>query len=680
MSRKKWVVSQYNKDMAAELAENYELDPFLALLLVSRGIDTCSIDDFMFSDGEMCDPFLLPDMKKAAERIKRAIESFEKIVIFGDYDADGITSTAIMYQYLEANGANVMCYIPERIGEGYGITKSAIEKFSEGGVKLIITVDNGISAVEETEFARSLNIDMVITDHHKQNGELPQAVAVVNPQRNDCTLPFKDWAGVGVAFKVICALENGNYEEMLDNFSDLVAIGTLADVVPLKDENRIIVKEGINHLNSTQRAGIEALREVSGSAGKMLNSTGISYTLAPRINASGRMGSAMKALSLLMSDDLSIASEMANEIDIYNKQRQSVETEITEQALLQLQNNPKIKYSRVIVVSGEGWHQGVIGIVSARLCSRFGKPAIVISQNGDEGSGSCRSLNGFSIYDALLSVSDKLTHFGGHTLAAGFGLKCCKIGEFRDAINEYAKTVTMPFPIVNLDCKLNPAYINKDLLYSLDSLEPYGAANPEPCFGLYNMQITAIKSIGDGKHLRLHLKKGISEVQAVMFSVSAEKFPYVVGDTVDAAVKIVKNEFRGEIKPSIQIKDIRASNFDDDNYLKSIRLYEKYRYGEKLNKNEIDFLTPDRSFLSAVYKFLKQNGGLKFDIDIFCLRAGCPLSSAATVMVALDALTELELLNCNADGTYDFNGIDKNKKVDLTSSSILNKLNSMKGE
>lgn len=680
MSRKRWIISQYNKDMAAELAENYELDPFLALLLVSRRIDMDTVDDFLIAEGELCDPFLLPDMKAAADRINYAIDNFEKIAVFGDYDADGITSTAIMYQYLEANGADVMCYIPDRIEEGYGITVDAINKIHEKGIKLIITVDNGISAVEETEYARSLNIDIVITDHHKQSGELPDAVAVVNPQRNDCSLPFKDWAGVGVAFKVICALENGDAEEMLANFSDLVAIGTLADVVPLRDENRIIVKEGLKLLNSSSRVGIEALREVSGTTGKNLTASGVAYTLAPRINAAGRMGSALKASSLLMSDDLSEALEIANEIDIYNKQRQVVENEITVQALSQLQNNPKINYARVIVVSGEGWHQGVMGIVAARLCSRFGKPAIVISTNGESGSGSCRSLEGFSIYDALMSVSDKLTHFGGHTLAAGFGIKADRIDEFRDAINEYAKTVEMPFSSINLDCKLNPAYINNDLLDILDSLEPCGSQNPEPCFGLFNMQITLIKPIGDGKHLRINLKKSNTEIQALLFSVSADKFPYLIGDTVDAAVKIVKNEFRGEIKPSVQIKDIRAARFDDINYLKSLRLYEKYRSGESLNEKEIKFITPDRNFMSSVYKFLKQNNGLKFDIDIFCLRANCPLSSAATVMVALDVFEELQLINKNSDDTYDFNNIDENKKVDLGSSLILEKLNSMKGE
>lgn len=680
MSRKKWTISQYNKDMAAELAENYELDPFLALLLVARGIDIDSVEDFLFSEGDMCDPFLLPDMEKAVARIKYALDNFEKIAIFGDYDADGVTSTAIMYQYLEANGADVMCYIPDRITEGYGTTNEAIKKLGESGVKLIITVDNGIAAVKETEYAKSLSIDMVITDHHKQNGELPNAVAVVNPQRNDCTLPFRDWAGVGVAFKVICALEGDNSEEMLENFSDLVAIGTLADVVPLKDENRIIVKEGIKHLNLTGRAGIEALREVSGTKGKTLTASNVAFSLAPRINASGRMGSAMKALSLLLSDDLSTAAEIANEIDIYNKQRQSVEAEITEQALAQLQNNSKIKYSSVIVVSGEGWHQGVMGIVAARLCSRFGKPAIVISTNGETGSGSCRSLDGFSIYDALLSTSHLLTHFGGHTLAAGFGIETDKIDEFRIAVNEYAKTIDMPFLTVNLDCKLNPAYINNELLGALASLEPYGAANPEPCFGLFNMQIRAVKAIGEGKHLRLYLRKGNIEIQALLFSVSAESFPYAVGDTVDAAVKIVKNEFHGEIKPSIQIKDIRAAHFDDENYLKSIRLYEKYRFGGELNRKEVEFLIPDRGFLSAVYKFLKQNSGLKFDIEIFCLRAHCPVSSAATVLVSLDVLKELKLINENSDGTYDFKNIDQSKKTNLDSSSILKKLKSMKGE
>lgn len=448
-----------------------------------------------------------------------------------------------MYSYLESRGADVICHIPDRINEGYGISPQAVENLKERGVSLIITVDNGISAFDAAKTAKELSVDLVITDHHKQSGELPEAVAVVDPQRTDCNIPFRDWAGVGVAFKTICAVEGDGEEELLDEFSDLVAIGTLADVVPLKKENRALVYEGLKRINSGSRQGIEALKNAAGVSGKKLGAGGISFTLAPRINAAGRMGSAMTAFRLLLSDDENDAAELAKTIDTYNKERHSVENEITKQAIAEIESRPDEKYASVIVVSGENWHQGVIGIVAARLCGKYGKPAVVISVDGEKGKGSCRSIEGFSIYDALSAVSDTLTHFGGHTLAAGLGVEKSRIDEFRTAINEYAKTVEMPFPELRLDCKLNPAYINMDLINSLELLEPFGAGNEEPCFGLFNMKISRITPIGDGKHLRLALKKGNTEITALLFSVRAEEFPFRFGDTVDAAVKITKTNF-----------------------------------------------------------------------------------------------------------------------------------------
>lgn len=680
MSRKKWTISQYDKELAAEIAEAYALDPFAALLLVSRGLNADSAEDFLFAEGDMCDPFCLPDMEKAVNRIRKAVDAFEKIAIFGDYDADGITATAVLYQYLEANGANVMCYIPDRIAEGYGVTEAAIAELHKQGVSLIITVDNGIACVEEAAFAKTLSVDMVITDHHKQNGALPDAVAVVDPQRSDCTLPFRDWAGVGVAFKVICALENDNSEELLANFADLITIGTLADVVPLCAENRAIVREGMRYLNNSTRAGILALREVAGAKEKTLSASGVAYTLAPRINAAGRMGSAMTALKLLLSEQPDTALELAGEIDAYNKQRQATENEITAQAVACIEQDESIKYAPVLVVSGEGWHPGVLGIVAARLVGRYGKPAVVIATEKETGKGSCRSLGGFSVFDALCAVSETLTHFGGHTLAAGLGIQASDIQRFRTAINRYAQTIEMPFASVCLDCKLNPAYINNELLHSIALLEPYGAENPEPCFGLFKMQLTGVIPIGEGKHLKLHLRKGNTEIQAVLFSVQEAQFPYRAGDFVDAAVKIVPNEYRGEVKPSVQIKELRFSGTDEDNYLKSMRLFEKYRYGAGLNQKEIDFITPDRAFLLAVYKFIKKNSGWRFDTDVFCVRARCPLSSAATVCVAFDVLCELHLIEKQPDGTYSLVILDNNQKVDLESSEILADLNSRKGE
>ena len=623
-SRKKWTVSQYDKDMAAELAESYELDPFAALLLVSRGVTADNADEFLYPQCDI-DPFLLPDMEKAANRIRKAIESFEKIAVFGDYDADGVTSAAVMYSYLESRGADVICHIPDRINEGYGISPQAVENLKERGVSLIITVDNGISAFDAAKTAKELSVDLVITDHHKQSGELPEAVAVVDPQRTDCNIPFRDWAGVGVAFKTICAVEGDGEEELLDEFSDLVAIGTLADVVPLKKENRALVYEGLKRINSGSRQGIEALKNAAGVSGKKLGAGGISFTLAPRINAAGRMGSAMTAFRLLLSDDENDAAELAKTIDTYNKERHSVENEITKQAIAEIESRPDEKYASVIVVSGENWHQGVIGIVAARL-----------------------------------------------------GVEKSRIDEFRTAINEYAKTVEMPFPELRLDCKLNPAYINMDLINSLELLEPFGAGNEEPCFGLFNMKISRITPIGDGKHLRLALKKGNTEITALLFSVRAEEFPFRLGDTVDAAVKITKNEFRGEVKPSVRICDMRFSGSNDVNYLKSVRLYEKYRRHEKLNEKELRFITPNRDFLASAYKFFKKSGGWNFDLHSLLIRANCPEASAATLLVSEDVLCELKLMEKTENGAFSL--CETSEKKDLDSSKILAGLKAEMGE
>lgn len=681
MSRGRWVLSQYDKDAAAAVAETCGLAPFAALLLVSRGLSLREAKAFVRPEREpLCDPFLLPDMDRAVSRIQKAVDDFEKIAVFGDYDADGVTSTAILYRYLESRGADVSCHIPDRLTEGYGLTKSAVQALAGQGVRLIVTVDNGISAAEEAEYASSLGVDMVITDHHRQSGVLPGAAAVVDPQRLDCSLPFKDWAGVGVAFKLVCALENGEKEGLFSEFADLVALGTVADAVPLTGENRYLVREGLRYLNNSPRAGIRALRSVAGVRDRELTADGVSYALAPRINAAGRMGSAMTALRLLLCEDDLDAASLAAEVDACNRRRQSVEGEIAKQAVSQLESDPKLRYAPVLVVSGEGWHSGVIGIVAARLSSRYGKPAVVISTEGETGRGSCRSLEGFSVYDALKAVSGTLIQFGGHPLAAGLGIETKRIGEFRAAINAYAETVPLPFPTIRLDCRLNPAYIGGELLKAIALLEPCGAGNPGPCFGLFNMQLASIRPMGEGKHLRLGLRRGGAELQAALFSVRPEQFPYAVGDTVDVAVRIAPNEFRGEIRPSVQIVDLRPAGSDTDRYLKSLRLYERYRYGSALNERELAFLTPDRELLAAIYQVLKRSGAWQSGTDLLCARAGCPPEQAARVLAALDVLCEMRLLERREKGGYGFIRFEKQHRVDLKQSEILNDLHRRRKE
>lgn len=675
MSRKKWTIAHIDKDTAAQVAENHSLDPFTALILVSRGItDYEDVEEFFDNDFSFCDPFLIADMDKAVERIKKAVENFEKICVWGDYDADGVTSTALMYSYLSERGADVMYYIPDRITEGYGMSCKGVEKLNEQGVKLIVTVDNGISAAEEIAYAKSLGIETVVTDHHKTGEQLPDAVAVVDPHREDCNLHFKNWAGVGVAFKVICALENGEYTEILDKYADIIAVGTVADVVDLKDENRAIVKYGVAKINSRPCNGIIALRQVAGAGERPITAVGVTYSLAPRINAAGRMESAETALKLLLCSDLLECLEIAEKIDGCNRDRHDAESEITEAAVKQIESDNRLKYAPVIVVCGENWHHGVIGIVAARITEKYGRPSIVITFEGDEGTGSARSIDGFSVYDAIKECSPLLTHFGGHTMAAGLGIKREHTQEFFEKINDYAASLPETIQPLQLDCKLNPAYINTELAESLELLEPFGAGNPQPLFGIFGVQVVSVKAVGEGKHLRITVAKGNTQLTAMKFSTAPDEFQYREGDIVDLAVRIEKNEFRGEVKASVHIRDMRFSGIDEDRLFKSKALYEKYMRGEKLSSHEARFLTPSREFLLGVFGIFKSFGGWQYDIETLLIRAKCPVENYCTMAVAVDVLCELELIKREKEKLI-FDGI--NKKTDLSKSEILNDLTKM---
>ena len=677
MSRKKWLTAHIDKDLAAQVAESHSLDPFVSLILASRGItDYEDVEEFFEPDFCFCDPYLITDMDKAVERIEKAIENGERICVFGDYDADGVTSTTLMYSYLSSCGADVVYYIPDRVSEGYGMNCYAIQKLANQDVKLIVTVDNGISAIEEIDYAKTLGIDCVVTDHHKVGDTLPDAVAVVDPHREDCNLHFKDWAGVGVAFKVVCALEKGDYSEILNDYADIIAIGTVADVVDLKDENRAIVKYGVSKINTNPSNGVNALRQIAGVSERPLNAVGVTYSLAPRINAAGRIESAQTALNLLLCDDLKVALDFAEQVDICNRKRHDFENEIMEAAVAHIESNDMLKHSKVIVVCGEGWHHGVIGIVAARITEKYGKPTIVITFDGDEGTGSARSIDGFSVYDAIKSCEDMLTHFGGHTMAAGLGIKRENVERFFISINEYAKTIEDAVPTLMLDCKLNPAYINASLVESLETLEPFGAGNPQPLFGIFGVRLSSIQPVGEGKHLRLGFTKANTQFTAMKFSATLNDFPFREGDIVDLAVRIEKNEFRGEIKASVQIRDIRFSGVDEDKLFKSMGLYEKYKRREKLNSQETKFLTPTREFLLGVFNFLKSYNIWSFDIETMLIRAKCPVEKYCTMQVSVDVLVELGLIRKeNETLIFDGNG----KKADLSSSKILKELNEMQG-
>ncbi len=655
MNRKKWVVSDCDKDLAASLAENCGVDPFAAYLLCARGMtDDFEVESFLY-DTDLLDPYSLPDMEKAVERINKALEDGEKITVFGDYDADGVTSTALLYSYLCSRGANVDYYIPDREGEGYGMNIAAIDVLKSRATSLIITVDNGISAIEEIKHAKEIGIDVVVTDHHRVGDELPDAVAVVDPHREDSFCEFSDWAGVGVAFKLVCALENGEDYDVLEKYGDLVTVGTIADIVSLKGENRIIVRSGIAILNAsyqdgTLRKGLASLFEISGNNGA-IDSASVAFRIAPRINAAGRMGSAERAVKLLLTDDAQEAKELSEEISQANAQRQVTETKISEAAIEFIEGRPDIKYSRVIVVEGEDWHQGVIGIVASRLTERYGKPCIVISKNGALAKGSGRSIDGFCLYDALAYCSDILVQYGGHVLAAGLTVESDKIDLFREKINEFALKGEPAVPVLNIDCKINPVSINTELLNSINILEPFGAENPQPLFGLYNMELTGIQPVGAGKHLRLSLRRKSTSISVIMFSVPQEEFPYTVGDTVDVAVKLGVNEYQGKPQVSIQAKGIKLSKISDNEVCNSMRAYEDFCLNAPLSAESKEMLFVDRDFCGNVYRFVKANNGWNYTTEILCYRLGLPSQKTGACQIALDVFCELGILIYN-EGKY----------------------------
>lgn len=676
---KRWIFSKLDKERASEIAENFNIPFFLAMILEIRGItDEGNINSFLSYDVKLSDPMLFADMDKAVKRIHQAINSFEKICVYGDYDADGVTATALLYSYLESCGANVMYYIPCREDEGYGLNISAIKKLNEENVRLIITVDNGIVSIDEVDFASSLGIDVIITDHHQARDTLPNAIAVVDPHRKDCKSTFKDLAGVGVAFKLVSAIEGNsdNIGRLLEKYSDLIAIGTIGDIVPLLYENRFFVKEGIKNIYNTQKTGIKCLLEESGIYGKAINAGNIAFTIVPRINAMGRLDFADKAVRLLISESYEESYSMASELGKNNARRQKIEIDIQKEVEEILDNHPTMKYDRVLVVDGDNWHNGVIGIVASRITDKYSKPCIIISKNGEDARGSGRSISGFSLYDAILSCSDILTQFGGHPMAAGLNIKSKDICELRNRVNEYAKNLGMiPCSTLKIDCKLNPEALSVDLINQISELEPFGCSNPKPIFALCKMTLKEIYPVGGGRHLRLTLERNGTSVTAMKFATSLSEFSYKCGDIVDIAVSVDKSEYRGSEELSVVIKDIKLSDIDLDEIVKQKDLYEKIKRNEYISTEEIQKIKPSRDDFAKLYRFLKKNDGWNSSIDALSYRSSENNIDFTKTAIIIDIMSELGLIKVKDTGDiYNICLVNVSEKVDLSSSKILSKL------
>ncbi len=679
---KKWAILPLNKDRAAEISKEYDLPSFLAMMLEIRGIRTREqIEALLQEDAEFFDPLLLPDMEKAVERIRRAVDNMERIAVYGDYDADGVTSTAILCSYLGACGADVLFYIPEREGEGYGLNTGAIDVLHERGVRLIVTVDNGIASTREVEYAKSLGIDVVITDHHRPQEELPKAVAVIDPFRKDCDLPYKYFSGVGVAFKLITALEGPDcdMQALVENYADLVTIGTIGDVVPLEGENRLLVKKGLKLIAQSDRLGLHALLEHAGAADRPLTAGSVAFTIVPRINATGRIGSPDRAVRLLISEDPEEAEQLACNICEDNNFRREIESEIYESVLESLRQEPLRACDRVLVVDGEDWHHGVIGIVASRLTEKFGKPCIIISRSGGEAKGSGRSVEGFSLFDAISSCSDLMTKFGGHPMAAGLTMPADRIEEFRRRINRYAALLPggVPAPTLTLDCKLRPDVLNVGMVQSLERMEPFGTGNPEPLFGLFHMKLEEIIPVGGGKHLRLNFSRGGAYVRCMKFHMTLEEFPYELGDILDLAVTLDAKPFRGELTLSIFVRDMKLSQQEPEKLIAGQELYERYCRGERLTPEQAKHLTPDRDAFALVYRFLREKRGWDQSLLVLLGRMEDKMD-LARLLIILDILEERGLISLEKDGERAHIQLKEVEgKVDLTASPLLRRIKSL---
>lgn len=641
MDDEPWSEQKY----AATLAAQQKEVGLLAGILAARGItDPTEALTLLAGEEELSDPMLLTDMDKACARILEAIDKEQTIVVYGDYDVDGVTATALLYQHLKGMGASVKCMLPSREGDGYGLSKNAIQSIHDKGCQLIVTVDNGISALEEAEFAASLGVDLIVTDHHLPHDTLPKAVAVVDPRRADDHSPFKGLCGAGVAFKLCAALDGCPPEEMLDYCGDLAAVGTVADVMPLTGENRTLVKAGLKLLQQTDRPGISALLEEVGLGGKPITAENVSYAIAPRINAAGRMDNAVTALQLVLCEDEERAEELAHKLNEINVARQETEQEIVKAAQKQLDAEPAILEDRVILIWGRDWHPGVIGIVASRLVEKTGRPVIVVSvDEHGEGKGSGRSVQGFNLHECIASCEDILLRFGGHAMAAGLSVREENLPELRRRLNEWAarECAVLFTPPLECDLSIHLDRITVESVRRLEQLAPYGAENPTPVFVLEKAVIDGIFSVSEGKHCRLRLRQGNASIYAVWFGMPPEQLPYTMGDVVDAAVNLSVYESLRGAQLSGRILELHPAGFGNA-AAEQTALVQALRRGTPLSAEQKARIAPERSDIITVYRELQARRWHAEDLQPLFAKLG--EENTGKILVAITALEQVGLI------------------------------------
>lgn len=679
MKYQRWTVAQGGQQ-ARETLEQAGLSPLLSAVLAARGVETPEQAAKLFAPEwePLADPMAMADMDKAVARVRLAIERRERVAVFGDYDVDGITATCLLTEVLRGEGLAVIPYIPCRLEEGYGLNREAVSALAGQGVTLIVTVDCGITAVDETEFARTLGVDVVITDHHACQPELPRAAAVVDPCRPDCPYPFKGLAGVGVALKLAMAV-TGRAQAILEEYCDLAAVGTVADVMPMTGENRHIVSRGLAALNPPRRLGLAELIRSAAPEERAVNSVFIGYTLAPRINASGRLGRAMEAVELLLTQDGERAQTLAQELCQLNRERQAIESEIFQQSIQRLERHPQ---SGVVVLADPSWHQGVVGIVASRLAERCGCPTFMICLDRGVGKGSCRSWGGVNLFALLQACSPLLENFGGHAMAAGFTVREENIPALARALREQlALREEPPVSQLEADAEIEARMLTVGAVESLERLEPWGTGNPRPLLVLRGARVQTLCQVGQGRHLKLRLESRGTVLDAICFSTDGSQLGLCPDCRVDVAFYPQINDFRGQRSVQLQVVDLCPA---PTRAQMERAIYEKFCREEPLTQEEARFLLPERQEFVDLWRYLERHSGGGATVEDTLVRIARGVSRSAgqreipaRTRLCLEVLEERGLITLSEHtGRIQITIRQVEQKVDLEASLILRRLRS----
>lgn len=680
---RKWVIQELDNNIVEQIEKEYDLNKFVSKIVASKKNNGCDISYILDNDCNFSNPFSIKDIDKAVARIYDAIENEEKILIYGDYDADGVTSTALLYNYLKNIGAYVTYFIPHREENGYGLTIGGVKLAIEDGVNLIITVDNGITAIDGVKYCNENNIDVIITDHHQPLKTLPQAYCIVNPHRVDCDSEFKFYSGVGVVFKLICAMEDNDCDMILGEYSDLVTIGTISDIMPLVLENRKIVKYGLNNfLNSNNEGVLSLVNNLSLNEKNSIDESDIGFKIAPIINSAGRLDYAKSALELLICEDAEFCDQKAKELILLNDSRKEIEKSDLQKINNYLSDNPNLLNERVLVIVIDGLNQGTIGILASKLTNKYLKPTFIITNDNKTGfyKGSSRSIGDYNLHKSLVYCSDFLEFFGGHKLAAGLTLKKENIEKVRNLLNEYYKnTIKISNDIsLNINLVVNIKDMNISNIESLSVLSPFGKNNEQPVFMFKGVSIDDIKSMGDGSHSKLKVFDNNNDSIFInCFNLNKDSFSYSIKDVVDIAFLASINEYKGVRKVSLTFLDIRVNDLNDDIFSEEQYIY-KIKLNEEFSKDEIDTILPNRDDVAKVYLLIKNSPSITNNIQKIYYNVGNGSICYSKIIICIRILIQhniIKALKSNGQIYYMVNEQCSNKVNIMDCDIIKNLLN-----